>query len=164
MVRTASRRPIWCWVIAACWPPRLLRNGLRVTDLVSEASSLFRLSMSDNDIVLVTGANGWLGRRVVRALTQGHPEMGALGAGGRRVRMLVRPGETADDLIALGAEMMEGDVRDAAALRTLCRGTTGGTLIHLAGVIHPLRGTREFTEVNFEGTKAVVTESAEARC
>ena len=118
--------------------------------------------MTDKDIVLVTGANGWLGRRLVRALTQGHPEMGALGAGGRRVRMLVRPGETADDLIALGAEMMEGDVRDAAALRTLCRGTTGGTLIHLAGVIHPLRGTREFTEVNVEGTKAVVTEAGRA--
>jgi nucleoside-diphosphate-sugar epimerase len=115
-----------------------------------------------DDIVLVTGANGWLGRRLVRALTRGHPEMGALGAGGRRVRMLVRPGETADDLIALGAEMVEGDVRDEAALRALCRGATGGTLIHLAGVIHPLRSTREFTEVNVEGTKAVVTEAGRA--
>jgi hypothetical protein len=70
--------------------------------------------------------------------------------------MLVRPGETADDLIALGAEMVEGDVRNAAALRTLYRGIMGGTLIHLARVIHPLRGTREFTEVNVSFARAVV--------
>mgnify|MGYP001154135784 CR=1 FL=1 len=51
----------------------------------------------------VTGASGWLGRRVVRALIQGHAEMGAVGAGGRKVRMLVAPGEACNDLKALGA-------------------------------------------------------------
>jgi uncharacterized protein YbjT (DUF2867 family) len=48
------------------------------------------MTMTQNDWVLVTGASGWLGRRLVRALTHGHPEMGPIGAGGRRVRMLVR--------------------------------------------------------------------------
>src|SRR6516165_31740 len=115
--------------------------------------------MANNNIVLVTGANGWLGRRVVRALTQGHPEMGELGAGGRRVRMLLQPGEAAADLLDLGAEKVEGDIRDPTALRALCSGAEGGTLIHLAGVIHPKRGTREFTEVNVEGTKAIVSEA-----
>lgn len=51
----------------------------------------------------VTGATGWLGRRVVRALIQGHAEMGPVGAGGRKVHMLVAPGERHDDLAALGA-------------------------------------------------------------
>ena len=115
--------------------------------------------MTQNDLVLVTGAGGWLGRRVVRALTQGHPEMGPLGTGGRRVRMLVRPGEKVDDLLALGAEKVEGDLRDPATARALTVGAAGATLIHLAGIIHPTRGPREFTQVNVEGTKAVVTEA-----
>ena len=93
--------------------------------------------MTQNDLVLVTGASGWLGRRVVRALIQGNPEMGPFGAGGRRVRMLVRPGEKVDDLLALGAEKVEGDLRDPAAARSLTVGAAGATLIHLAGVIHP---------------------------
>jgi nucleoside-diphosphate-sugar epimerase len=118
--------------------------------------------MAQDDLVLVTGAGGWLGRRVVRALTQGHTEMGPCGAGGRRVRMLVWPGEKIDDLLALGAEKIEGDLRDPATARALTAGAAGATLIHLAGVIHPTRGTREFTEINVEGTKAVVTEAGEA--
>ena len=118
--------------------------------------------MADSSLYLVTGANGWLGRRVVCALTQGHPEMGVVGAGGQRVRMLVRPGEQADDLVKFGAEKVEGDIRDPAALRALCTGAADGVLIHLAAVIHPTRGTREFTEVNVEGTKAVVTQAGKA--
>lgn len=118
--------------------------------------------MTQSDLVLVTGANGWLGRRVVRTLTEGHSEMGPLGTGGRRVRMLVRPGEKVDDLLALGAEKVEGDLRDPAAARSLAVGAAGGTLIHLAGIIHPTRSTREFAEVNVEGTKAVVMEAGNA--
>ena len=38
-------------------------------------------------------------------------------------------------------------------------GAAGATLIHLAGIIHPTRGPREFTQANVEGTKAVVTEA-----
>jgi nucleoside-diphosphate-sugar epimerase len=120
------------------------------------------MTIAQNELFLVTGANGWLGRRVVRALTEGHPEMGPHGAGGRRVRMLVLPGEKVDDLLALGAEKVEGDLRDPAAARSLVVGAAGGTLIHLAGIIHPTRSTREFFEVNVEGTKAVVTEAGKA--
>ena len=120
------------------------------------------MTMTQNDLVLVTGANGWLGRRVVRALTEGHREMGPVGAGGRRVRILVQPGEKVDDPLALKVEKVEGDLRDPAAARALAADAAGATLIHLAGVIHPTRGTREFTEVNVEGTKTVVTEAGRA--
>jgi nucleoside-diphosphate-sugar epimerase len=120
------------------------------------------MATTQSDFFLVTGANGWLGRRVVRALTKGHPEMGPIGLGGRRVRMLVRPGDKVADLLTLKAEKVEGDVRDAAALRSFVRGASGATLIHLAGVIHPAHGTAEFTEVNVEGTKTVVSEAGKA--
>jgi nucleoside-diphosphate-sugar epimerase len=118
--------------------------------------------MTQKQMVLVTGATGWLGCRVVRALTIGHPEMGPVGTGGRRVRMLVRPGENVEHLLTLGAEMVSGNLPDPASARALARGADGATLIHLAGIIHPTRGTREFTEVNVEGTRAVLTEAGKA--
>jgi nucleoside-diphosphate-sugar epimerase len=111
---------------------------------------------STGDLVLVTGANGWLGRRVVRALTQGNPEMGAAAAGGRSVRALVMPGEDARDLLAIGVDIVAGDVRDPVALGRFFAGTQDALLIHLAGVIHPRRGVKEFTQVNVDGVRATI--------
>jgi nucleoside-diphosphate-sugar epimerase len=112
--------------------------------------------MTQSDLFLVSGANGWLGRRVVRALTQGQAEMGTVGRGGHRVRMLVQPEERVDDLLALGAERVVGDLRDPSTIRTFTDEAAGATLIHLAGIIHPTRGVREFIDVNVGGTKALV--------
>src|SRR6187397_610693 len=110
--------------------------------------------MSEN--YFVTGATGWLGRRVVRALISGHAEMGAVGAGGRKVHMLVAPGEACDDLKALGAQAFAGDLRDAAAMRSFLAKSEGATVLHLAGLIHPAGRTRDFMEVNFNGTRNIV--------
>jgi nucleoside-diphosphate-sugar epimerase len=118
--------------------------------------------MIRSEMVLVTGGTGWLGRRVVRALTRGHPEMGPVGGGGRRVRVLVQPGERVDDLLPLGVEKVEGDLRDSNAIRELTAGAAGATLIHLAGIIHPTRGVREFSEVNVDATKAIVAAAGKA--
>jgi nucleoside-diphosphate-sugar epimerase len=116
-----------------------------------------------SDTIFVTGASGWLGRRVVRALIGGHPEMGAAGAGGRNVRMLVAPGEACDDLKALGAEAFTGDLRDAAAMRSFLAKSEGATVLHLAGLIHPAGRTRDFMEVNFNGTRNIVEAAIGAR-
>ncbi len=109
-----------------------------------------------NDLFLVTGASGWLGRRVVRALLQGHAQMGAVGGGGQRVRMLVAPDEDVSDLTALGAEAITGDIRDPASARALTANAQGATLLQLAGVIHPAGGVKEFMAVNFGGTRNMV--------
>jgi nucleoside-diphosphate-sugar epimerase len=111
----------------------------------------------------VTGATGWLGRRVVRALIQGHAEMGPVGAGGREVRVLVAPGEPCDDLKALGADAFAGDLRDAAAMRSFLTGSEGATVLHLAGLIHPAGRTRDFMAVNFDGTRNIVEAAQGAR-
>lgn len=111
----------------------------------------------------VTGATGWLGRRVVRALIEGHPEMGAVGSGGRKVRMLVAPGESCDDLKALGAEAFAGDLRDVGAARAFLTGSDGATVLHLAGLIHPAGRTRDFMAVNFDGTRNIVEAAPDAR-
>ena len=115
-----------------------------------------------DDLVLVTGANGWLGRRVVRALTDGNKEMGSAGRGGRRVRALVMPGEDAHILAAIGAEVVTGDLRDPDALRRFFSAGEGAILIHLAGVIHPRRGVKEFTEVNVDGVRGAIEAASTA--
>ncbi len=66
---------------------------------------------------LVVGATGFLGTEICRQLS----------AKGRPVRALVRP--TSDPakverLRALGAEIVQGDVRDRASLRAACQGAT----------------------------------------
>lgn len=108
-------------------------------------------SGADMPAVAVTGGAGWLGRRVVLALMGRSPDPAAPKLGVRRVKVLAQPGEDLADL-ADGAEVIRGDVRDPAALKTLLEGCEGGGLIHLAGVIHPPGRTRLFDEVNHQGT------------
>ena len=77
------------------------------------------MTMQANELFLVTGAAGWLGTGLVRALLEGLPEVERLKAvpAGRRLRVLVRPGEDSQALQELGGriERVEGDVRDPEA-------------------------------------------------
>jgi nucleoside-diphosphate-sugar epimerase len=115
-----------------------------------------------NPIAIVTGAGGWLGTALVRALTQGLPEVPGLRPGFGTVRCLVLPGTDASELKALGpnVEVLEGDVTEAASLRPLFASAEGATLFHCAGVIHPGATTSLFEQVNARGTANVV-EAAE---
>jgi uncharacterized protein YbjT (DUF2867 family) len=69
-------------------------------------------------MILVVGATGMVGRQVCRLLT----------ASGKSVRAMVRatsdPAKV-DELKALGAEIVQGDVRDPESLRAACRGVMG---------------------------------------
>lgn len=69
---------------------------------------------SAGERVLVVGATGSLGRPVVSLLL----------ARGVAVRALARHPERAADLAAQGAEVVAGDLTDAASLRQACRGAT----------------------------------------
>lgn len=90
--------------------------------------------------ILVTGANGFLGSWLVRALA----------ARGHRVACLLRPGSDVSGLIGLEYERLEGDVTDAASLTRAVEGRD--VVFHLAGVRRA--ATREaFLRVNAEGTR-----------
>lgn len=68
-------------------------------------------------MILVAGATGFLGGEICRRLT----------SAGRPVRALVRKTSdpaTVAGLRALGAEIVEGDLRDPASLASACRGAT----------------------------------------
>ena len=55
-----------------------------------------------------------------------------------------------------------GDVTDVGVLDALFRGAAGASVVHAAGVIHPLRAT-EFARVNHRGTVAVLEAASRAQ-
>ncbi|AIO69661.1 hopanoid-associated sugar epimerase [Burkholderia oklahomensis] len=72
------------------------------------------------DLVLVTGASGFVGSAVARAARQQ----------GYRVRVLVRPTSPRTNVADLDAEIATGDMRDEASMRAALRGVR--YLLHVA--------------------------------
>jgi nucleoside-diphosphate-sugar epimerase len=105
--------------------------------------------------VLVTGASGWLGGRLVDVLRNGLPDCARLArpAPGLRIRCLVPPREDAAWLQAAGGavEVVRGDITRADDCAKLCEGAAGALAFHTAGIIHPRR-VAEFYDVNVKGT------------
>ncbi|HSQ67270.1 MAG TPA: NAD-dependent epimerase/dehydratase family protein [Polyangiaceae bacterium] len=103
-------------------------------------------------IAAVTGASGFIGSAVVRAL---------LGRG-RKVRALVEPRADLANLKGLDVEVVECDVTDEAALE---RGLSGvHSLFHLAAIYKLWTPDPEpLFRVNLEGTTAVLLAAQAAR-
>jgi nucleoside-diphosphate-sugar epimerase len=102
---------------------------------------------------VVTGAAGWLGQNLVRALA---PERDV-------VRCLVNRPEEAPllELAGPSVRVVVGDIRDPAVIDQLFDGVTAPTVFHGAGVIHPQR-TREFFDVNVGGTEQMLDRARRA--
>ena len=113
--------------------------------------------------VLLTGAPGWLGTRLLEILESGLPgvERFASVPPDRVVRCLTRPG-AAEPIGDRRLQVSEGDLSDRSALAEFCRGAEGATLFHIAGVIHPSRGTRELFDTNVEGTRNLLAAAQQA--
>ena len=113
-------------------------------------------------LTVLTGAAGWFGRAFLDAVRSPTADHGPVGRDGR-VRVLVeRPADVALVLDRLpSAEVHVGDVADPAALVRLFDGAAGASVVHAAGVIHPVRVT-DFDRVNAEGTRRVVEAAARA--
>jgi nucleoside-diphosphate-sugar epimerase len=121
--------------------------------------------MSPNpDQILITGAGGWLGKRLVGKIATRDFAADVLDHLPRSasIRCLVLPGENWDALRASGAEVMEGDLRNPQHCMKFCGGAEGAILLHAAGVIHPRR-VKEFYEVNALGTQNVLNAAIAAR-
>jgi nucleoside-diphosphate-sugar epimerase len=99
---------------------------------------------------LVTGATGFLGGRLVRELI----------GRGHEVAALVRPGSDAT-AVPTGAELVRGDVTDAASLAPAMAGRD--VVFHLAAVVGRNPGGREHhRDVGLAGTEHVIRAAAAA--
>jgi len=103
--------------------------------------------------VLVTGASGFIGSAVVRAL---------VGAGAE-VRALVEPGRDDANLAGLAIERIEGDIRDAAVLDRAVEGVS--VVFHLAAIYRFWAADPDlFYSVNTGGTLNVIRAMEQAGC
>lgn len=106
------------------------------------------------NLVLVTGAAGWLGSRLVESLARGLPEYEALreSQANLRIRVLLLPGQASASLEKLSGniEVITGDIRNVADCGKLCTDANGAVLFHTAGIIHPRR-VHEFYDINRDG-------------
>ncbi|MGH9115175.1 MAG: hopanoid-associated sugar epimerase [Acidimicrobiales bacterium] len=103
------------------------------------------LTLQRGDRVLVTGATGFVGSAVTRALVQD----------GRHVVALVEEGADARNLDGLEVEQVRGDVRDPAAVRSAVNGCQA--VFHVAALYRFwAREPRDFYEINVDGTRNVL--------
>jgi uncharacterized protein YbjT (DUF2867 family) len=97
--------------------------------------------------VLVTGGTGFIGPKVVRAILDA----------GHDVRAVARNREKASHVAALGAELVEGDVTDAASLRVAAQGVDA--IVHLVAI---RQGSREqFHRIMIDGTRSLLAAAHE---
>ncbi len=104
-----------------------------------------------SDTVLVTGASGFVGSAVARALA----------ARGDRVRVLMRASSPRTNIEGMDVEVAEGDMRDAASMRRAMEGVR--YLFHVAADYRLwARDPDEIVRNNLEGTRVVMEAARDA--
>jgi nucleoside-diphosphate-sugar epimerase len=105
---------------------------------------------SSSKLLLVTGASGFLGSRIVRHAREG----------GWGVRALCRSPQSFGD----GIELVIGDIRDTSLLRSTCQGVAA--IVHAAGLAHVFgrkaKDAATFKAINELGTLNIVNAAVES--
>ncbi len=124
------------------------------SSIASTGSSVPEAAPIDpGDRVVITGASGFIGSAVVRAVL----------AKGARVVAVTEPGADAANLAGLDVEQVTADIRDATALRSICVGAR--YVFHLAAIYRFwAKDPRIFSDVNVGGTLNVMEAVSAAGC
>lgn len=109
--------------------------------------------MAAKDIAVVTGASGFVGSAVARALI----------AAGFAVRAVVRASSPRTNLHGLDADIVEGDMRDPAAM---IKAASGARYVFHVAADYRLWAPdpNEIMHANIEGTRAVMQAALAAKC
>jgi uncharacterized protein YbjT (DUF2867 family) len=100
-------------------------------------------------MILVTGATGFVGPKIVHALR----------AADKPVRALVRRPDRAGSLASWGCELVQGDVTDAASLKRAVEGCDA--VVHLVAII--AGNPDDFRRIMEQGTRDLVAAAQEAQ-
>lgn len=114
--------------------------------------------------ILITGARGWLGKRLTRVIAERSLDLDLMRELPAKlgIRCLILPGEDASELRAMGAEVMQGDLRSPADCVRFCEGAKGAVLLHTAGIIHPNR-VKDLYDVNVKGVQNILDAAVAAQ-
>ena len=109
---------------------------------------------------LVTGSPGWLGTRLVKALSGEITGFETILQSQviEEIRCLVEPGlstKLVEDINPL-VKAFTGDICIPESLNDFFSQSRDATLIHSIGIIHPRKGIEQLTEVNVIGTKNIL--------
>ncbi|MFT7484817.1 MAG: dihydroflavonol-4-reductase [Candidatus Paceibacteria bacterium] len=128
------------------WFPTSLTAAPAGANRIQAGASLATVLLMDTPVavapklVLVTGAGGFLGAHVVRALLQS----------GHEVRAIVRSGRPRNHIRKLGVELVDGDVLDEPGMNDACKGVDA--IIHCASLIsYWARQRTQLERINVEG-------------
>lgn len=111
------------------------------------------MRIAPGDKIVITGASGFIGSAVARAVA----------ARGAKVVALVEPGTVEDNFRAVNTERVIADVRDGAAVRAACAGAR--FVFHLAAIYRFWAADpRLFYDVNVGGTINVLNAARREGC
>ncbi|MFP4446235.1 MAG: NAD-dependent epimerase/dehydratase family protein [Desulfosudaceae bacterium] len=99
--------------------------------------------------VLVTGATGFIGSRVVHHLRRA----------GRSVKALVLPGETVPHTWGEAVEIIRGSIDDPAAVAAAAAGS--GTIIHLAAIVSDWGDESLYWRLTVEGSRLLFEQAVQ---
>jgi nucleoside-diphosphate-sugar epimerase len=116
-------------------------------------------------MILITGASGWLGKNLSRAIAKRTFDLNLPHElpRGLCIRCLILPKDDPNELRALSSQIepVQGDVRSPTDCARFCEGAKGAVLFHTAGVIHP-QLIKHFYDVNVAGTRNLLSAAIEA--
>ena len=120
------------------------------------------MKLTNYSHIILTGANGWLGKRIVTALIKGNKEFTNLETANLEVSCLVPTGEDARELLSLGAQVIYGDINDKQIISSLLAKADSALVIHTAGIIHPPGKISWFDKINLDGANNLLTHAIQA--
>jgi len=117
------------------------------------------------DKIYITGAAGWLGKRMVKLIGQrefGNEFLNKNISEDIEIHCLVLPGQQFEEWenISSGIKIHEGDITNKHDCHKFLQGAKGSLLVHIAGIIHP-KNVKEFYSINTNGTKNLLEAAAE---